>query len=128
MFCHSEFLPQKRGFVPKQTPTNNKIQSKHVTEYNDPSLTSYMLWQCAFPPQVHYQCAATLCQKTSKFSYELTNERSVHHAMHITGVPLSLLLEVKCISSELCIQSNKHYIQEENRLHISAKMIIHHQT
>jgi len=64
----------------------------------------------------------------TKLSYELTSEGSVHHAMHINGVPLSLLLQVKWIFSEHCIQSNKHYIQEENRLHVSAKMIIHHQT
>jgi len=46
-----------------------------------------------------------------KFSYELTSEGSVHHAMHVSDVTLSLLLPVKCISSEHSIQSTQHYIQ-----------------
>ena len=63
-----------------------------------------------------------------KFSYGLTSEGSVHHAMHISDVPLSLLLQVNYVSSEHCIQSTQHYIQEEYRPHVSAEIIVHYQT
>ena len=59
-------------------------------------------------------------------SYELISEGSLHHVMHVSGVILSLLLHVKCISIDYCIQSTQHDIQQKYTLHVSTKIIVSH--